>query len=300
MRFNNSRIGAFLSCPMFFKHRYLRKMVTKKRQNFFTFGTAIHRYIEIWYTTKDRKLALKNVEQIFNDVNRDGLNREEIHQLECDKNMALGIAAVYPDFYKGDFDEYTTFMTEQEFQFPLGDSGHSWFGTIDGLIKDGAGDWWILETKTAAAQTLNDGYFERVKIDNQITGYMYGAKNILGKFPKGIVYNVIKKPAIRLKKGESLAAFQKRIYQEYTKYGTEKHYFTREEIILSKHRLDGWLDMTTELVVELANKIKNKSKSLGVMNTGNCTAKYGVCTYMPACIANKYSPLLYEKNPDTK
>lgn len=259
----------------------------------------MHKFIEFYYRTKDPKLALQQVVTTFKDVDTSILNREETHTLEVDKNIALGIAEAYPKFYKTDFDEFDTFLTEQAFKIPLGDTGHHYFGTIDGLLKDHAGDWWMLETKTASAQSINDDYFERIKIDSQVAGYMFGAKSILGKFPSGIIYNVIKKPSIRLKNGESLSAFQRRVFKEYVHFAKEKAYFTRHQLLVATHRLDRWVGETSSLVVQLANKIENKDK-IWVMNTGACRANYGSCPYLNACVNDQYNKLMYMKDTSGK
>lgn len=301
MEFNNSRLQQYLSCPRSFLHRYLKKMTTKKKPHFFVLGESIHKFIEMFYRTKDPKLALRQIETIFQAASKDTalLSKEEVHELECDKQMALGIGEVYPEFYGQDFDTYDKFLTEQTFKLPLGDTGHTYFGTLDALLQDHAGDWWILETKTAAPSTVNQDYFERIKIDSQVAGYMHGAKQLLGDFPKGIVYNVIKKTAIRLKAGETYQAFQRRVHLEYKQFAKEKAYFTREELMVSTARLGNWLDDTIALVTFLADRIQGKSRHWH-MNTGNCRANYGVCPFMNACVTGTYSPLLYTKDTSGK
>lgn len=298
MDFNNSRIQQFLSCPASFRHRYLKKMVSAKKPHFFVFGEAMHKFIEVYYRTQDQKMALHQIERIFAAVDRTLLGREDTHELECDKHMALGIGTMYPEFYRQDFDTYAKFLTEQTFKFSLG-NGHHYFGTIDGLLQDHAGDWWILETKTAAPSTVDPSYFDRVKIDSQVAGYMYGGKEILGEFPKGIVYNVVKKTAIRLKNGESLAAFQRRVGLEYKQFSKEKGYFTREELLVATRRLEQWFSDTVAITTYLGDKIATKDKHWH-MNTGQCRANYGVCQYLQACIAGKYEPLLYVKDTSGK
>lgn len=299
MEFNNSRLQQYLTCPRSFKHRYLMKMVSKKKPTYFVLGEAIHKFIEFYYRTKDKTMALKQIDNVFKTVKTELLNREEMHDLECDKSIAYGIAEAYPTFYKADFDEFKTFLTEQTFKIPLPNSSHTYYGTLDALLQDHAGDWWILETKTAAAQSLNDDYFERVKIDSQVSGYMHGGKHIIGVYPRGVIYNVIKKPAIRLKNGESLQAFQQRVRQEYISFAKEKNYFQRQQLVVSTHRLETWAEDTSRLVNFVADKIATKDKHWH-MNTGACRANYGSCTYMNACITNQYNSLMYEKDTSGK
>lgn len=298
MQWNNSRLQQFLSCPMSYKHRYINGAVLRKRPTYFVLGEAIHKFIEMWYRTQDKTMALKSVENVFAKVNTSLLNAEESHDFQVDLQIALGIACAYPEYYKQDFDTYKKFLTEQKFELKL-ENGEIYYGTLDALMMDHAGDWWILETKTAAPSTVSADYFERVRIDSQVSGYMHGAKQITGSFPRGIVYNVIKKPAIRLKSGESYQAFQQRVYHEYTKLAKEKQYFTREELIVGTTRLEEWLHDTTQLVGMLKDKIVNKDKWWH-KNTGNCRANYGTCDYLPACVARAYNKLIYEKEENPK
>jgi len=191
MDFSHSKINRYMTCPRSYKHYYLNRIVPRKRGNFFVLGEAIHKFIEVYYRSRDVELATHQVARTFDAVDRTQLNREEIHALEVDKNIAMGIAKAYPSFYKQDFDEFKSFLTEQEFKFTFpkqtdstAEEPRRYIGKIDALIEDHAGDWWILETKTAAPSTLNADYFNRTHIDSQVMGYMYGAKEILGKFPK--------------------------------------------------------------------------------------------------------------------
>lgn len=299
MEFNNSRLQQNLTCPRSFKHRYLVGVVSRKRPTYFVFGEAMHKFIEFFYRTKDAKLALKQVENVFDSVDASLLNREEMHALSCDKAAAMGIAEVYPTFYKQDFDEFKTFLTEQKFTIPLPGTSHKYFGTIDALLQDHAGDWWILETKTAAAQTINDSYFERVKIDSQVSGYMHGGKSMLGVFPRGVLYNVIKKPTIRLKMGETLQAFQIRVKQEYTHFAKEKAYFQRQQLVVATHRLDTWAEDMARMMNDLAAKIESKDK-YWPMNTGACRTGFSECPFMNACVTGTYNKLLYEKDKSGK
>lgn len=302
MKFSHSKIQTYLDCHRKFQHYYLRRVTLRKRPTYFVLGEAIHKFIEMFYRTQDVELAKRQIEQVFKSVDKTLMGREETHNHEVDKNIALGIAAAYPKFYNQDFDEFNKFLTEQEFEwkFPRWHDAQkdedipTYRGKIDLLVQDHAGDWWLVETKTASAQTLTPDYFERVKLDSQVMGYMWSAKYILGVFPRGVIYNVIKKPSIRLKKGESLAEFQRRVFLEYTKFATDKNYFTRTQVIVDQRRLDEWLVDHGRLANHIQDRVKTKNK-WWPMNTGHCQGKFGSCAYMPACIARSYNKLIYQK-----
>lgn len=299
MDFSHTKFQTFADCQRKFKHTYIKHIATRKRPTYFVLGEAVHKFIEMFYRTQDVKLAARQVDRVFDGVPTTLMNREERHAFEVDRNIALGIAKAYPNTYKEDFDIYTQFLTEQEFRFPLdplrieGET-HHYKGYIDVFVRDSAGDWWIMETKTVSPQSVNPDYFTRVKIDSQVMGYMWAGKHILGTFPKGVVYNVIKKPGIRLRKGESLAAFQKRVYLEYTKMAKVKGYFTRQELIVPTTRLQEWLRDAQRQACIIANQVANNG-DFWPMNTGACQAKFGSCAFLPACTTRKYNKLLYVK-----
>jgi len=292
MRVSHTQLSMFQECPAKYRHYYLRKMRQVKRPTYFILGSAVHAFIEKYYTTRDEALARRAVDTEFGKVDRALLNAEEVHSLEVDRQIALGICEAYPGFYAQDFDQYQKFICEQQFSIKLGD--HEYMGFIDVMVQDAAGDWWIMETKTASAQALNADYFERVQIDSQVTGYMYGAKEILGSFPRGVIYNVIKKPSIRLKSGETHQAFQRRVFQEYKQFGKEKAYFTRQELMIGKIQLTRWLKNTKHCTDWLSSLVVQRSK-VWPMHTGACTSKYGTCPWLNACVTGAYNRMLYRK-----
>lgn len=291
---SHSSLQTYMTCPKLYLHTYLRRMRLRKRPTYYILGEAVHKFIEFYYKSKDVKLSMKQIDNVYAAVDESMLSPEELHKLSVDKQIARGIAEAYPKFYAHDFDQYKTFLTEQSFKFVLDASyKDNYKGFIDVLAQDHAGDWWIIETKTASQ--LDADYFERVKIDSQVMGYMYGAKSILGIFPRGVVYNAIKKPAIRLKAGESFKQFEQRVYLEYTKYAKEKGYFTREELLIGDIQLKRWLSNTTAIANMVSTKIRMRTKHWP-MNTGACLAKWGSCPMLQACVTGNYNELRYVKD----
>lgn len=291
-KYSHSQLQVYMDCPLKYKNYYLKKQRLRKRPGYFVLGEAIGNYIAIYYNTKDPELAARQVKIVYDKVDRTLLNKEEIHKLEIDRNIALGISEAYPKTYRQDFDQYKSFLTEQQFTLKVGDKDE-YTGYIDVLIQDATGAWWVLETKTATAPDAS--YFERVQIDSQVAGYMYGAKEILGEFPNGVIYNVIKKPSIRLRKGESLAAFQRRIYLEYTTLASEKGYFTRHELMIPERTLTNWWKNVNHVAKEVTNKVALGKEGVWPMNTGHCTGKFGACMYLPACTSGSFNKIVFAK-----
>jgi len=102
-------------------------------------------------------------------------------------------------------DGLTVLAVEAQFVAPLrnpdtGAVSRTWqlAGKIDAVVKDDAGRVWIVEHKTTSLD-LADGaslYWERLRMDPQISTYFVGARS-LGHDPAGCIYDVIRKPTIR-------------------------------------------------------------------------------------------------------
>lgn len=311
---SHSKLSVFQECDMKFQHQYLRKVRSRKRPSYFVFGSACHKFLEVYYTTRKPKLALKMALKLFDEEVKKLkllLSVEELNNLMIDRAKVEGICQAYPSFYKQDFDEFDTIMTELSFRgdkgLLIGETGSAYRGSsdrepiyyegdIDGLVMDAAGDWWVLEHKFLAPQTLNDAFISKIHIDRQILGYMWLAKECsgIGVWPKGVIYNVIKKPAIRLKKGETKQAFATRVKNEYLVHGESKEYFQRFDPIISHTHLKQWLEDTKHLAGTIFTRVGIKAKCWP-KNSSACTNNYGACLYLPACVTGRYNRLIYEK-----
>ena len=301
---SHSRLSTLQECEAKYRHQYLRKVETRKKPIYFVFGEAAHKFLQIYYTSKGKKIAEATEEalKIFDEVDRGPLTPDEIHTLEVERAKVEGICQAYPKFYDKDFLEYNTMLTELQFRKDKGilltstrDYDVYYEGDMDGLFQDAAGDWWVMEHKFLAPQTVTQALLEKVHIDSQILGYMWLAKErAIGEFPKGVIYNIIKKPAIRLKKGETKAAFATRVREEYTIHGETKEYFIRHDPQIMKDHLDTWWKEKSHLANRLYTRIEVKSK-VWPKNTNACGNNYGTCVYLNACVTGKYNRLIYRK-----
>lgn len=304
---SNSQIGVYHTCPKMYQHKYGYRVDPIKRPIYFVVGSAVHKFLELWYQTQDVKLAINAAMAIFDEVDMSLYDEKAHNNFLCDREMVAGICEAYPRYYSGDFELYQKFIAEGDTTIDLLPN-HTlakirYRAILDLLCQDAAGDWWIMETKTAAASTVSPAYFMRVRIDSQVSGQMWVARSILGHFPKGVIYNVIKKPGIRLKKGEAPRAYRQRVFQEYSNVSNcnAKGYFTREEIIIGKRQLKEWRAETEFIASEIAFK-RNAAKedpdgTFWPKNTGACTNFNSACAYMPACIDGEYNRLLYAQRP---
>lgn len=292
-RWSHSRLQTLLDCPMKYKHKYKNRMSTRGIIIPFLVGTAVHQFKETHYQFRGKKpkLALSRAKKEFDKVlskEKKNLSSDQIHDISCQAAMVEGICRAYPKHYKDDFRRFKVFLTEQTAEIMLGDEVYH--GYIDCLVQDVHGDWWVLETKTAAQ--INASYLDKVQIDSQVTGYMWLAREILGEFPKGVIYDVIKKPGIRLKKAETKQAYTRRVVDEYIKHGAVKNMLVREEVLIHDRQLKRWKKNMAATLKWAAGLTTYH------MNTGACLPMYGACGFLDACCSGKYNKMRYVKKDD--
>lgn len=302
--FSHSKLSAAEKCLAYYRHKYLRKVYPRKRPTYYVEGDALHRFIERFYTTKGASidLAVRAAVQAFDEVDRSPLTPDEMHDLRCRQAMVEGICPAYAKFYADDFVQYPAMMNELDCMrekgillFKHNEMGDVYYeGKIDGLWQDKDGDWWILETKFL--QSFSGSELDVTHIGSQTLGYMHLAQKTIGEWPKGILYNVITKPAIRLKKAENRDQFRDRVKQEYLVNAKNRQYFARYPIEVSKRHLARWLKETEHKAGVLATNQAIRSK-MWPMSTSACLGRYGSpCEYLPACKDGNYNSLIYQKS----
>lgn len=114
---------------------------------------------------------------------------------------------------------------------------HVYRGVIDGYPGPGGSGGWVNvlgEWKTAASP--GDAYFDRLRIDWQVSAYCEAASRIQGQPVREVRYRVIQKPTIRPSRGEDEATYRARCAErkplaplKQRKTETDEQYAARSE-----------------------------------------------------------------------
>ena len=275
-----SRIKARKNCPMAEHIRYDLELVPRNKKKSLGLGSAVHLGLE----TDDIDKAVGYFDGVFPD------SQEEANELEIQRATVKAMLTGYFNRF-GKWGEDT--KREVTFDLPIrnpktGAISRSFRlqGKIDAIATID-GKPWIVEYKTASQ--INQGYFERVELDEQITLYMYACREAFGIKPVGVVYRVLKKPTIRQTKKESMEQFCNRLEQDYVDrpdfYFFEQKYY-RSENDLKQFEKELWA-FTQQYLYEKRNDINCK-------NASRCL-DFGQCEYMPICLGEADLELDYVK-----
>lgn len=163
---------------------------------------------------------------------------------------------------------------EQWFAMKLGE--HIIRGKVDGIADDGS----LIEHKTTSSSSIEEYEFN-LQWDEQILCYM------LAENTRHMHYTVIKKPTIRLRKGESDEEFFRRMLEWYD-------IDTENKIrVLDIWRTDDEVhDFETELIEICSEMEEAEAKGRLYRNPAYCHYWNRMCEYAPICMSydpnNKY------------
>jgi len=183
------------------------------------------------------------------------------------------------DYYEEDFNKDWTDV-EGKFRVEIKiDSTTTipFIGKIDASYKK-KGDLRLMEHKFLSQ--ISDGKIDSLPLDLQVGGYIYASDAV------GVDYNIIRKPGLRRKQGESYSEFCDRIVADIAK--RPKWYFERHSVNFTKHDRKYAKKRLRNLIREFYYWWEDASAELEkrdiLFNSGACESKYGMCEYLNVCV----------------
>ncbi len=184
--------------------------------------------------------------------------------------------------------EYLPFEEKFKVEVPFLGKKMVMQGRWDGIFKRRK-ETWIQETKTKSQISAN--LITTIHRDLQVNMYMLAAEILTGEKVSGVVYDLVRRPGLRKKKGsknvpaESLRDFIKRIRVDVAK--RPDHYFQRFEVVVDPKEFKEWKEK--ELPLLLVRFMKWLKAGRGGPKIGMaCTNRYGgLCQYFPICAHGK-------------
>jgi len=206
-----------------------------------------------------------------------------IESMEMALLFSTEIIPPYFRFWESDISGVKWLGVEDTFKFPLKlANGRVVFvrGRRDGQYLTGkkGEDLYLFETKTKSRIVEGD-IVDVIPLDLQVRLYCYSLLVEYGKFPKGCTYNIIRKPGLKLKKGESIQEFSRRCAQDIEE--RPDHYFMRFNVTFTQKEIREVEEHLRAMVTDFVNWWEGKSPHYH--NSASCETKYGACDYLRLC-----------------
>jgi len=234
------------------------------------FGTLVHNVLEKLYLNKS---VINNNNTTTTKVLGKWIDETESDAISALKAMVIMVN--YVKLYKSDFTTKKFEQVEQKFDIPF--FGFRLLGKIDGVYRDKSGKLWIIEHKTKS-QINEDDLMLKLSFDFQNLFYIICTELIYDEPVQGVLYNVIRNPAHRQGKGQSIMDFQKKLQVEIDK--DHSHFFMRYEIPYTQKQKDYFQMELNEKLNAMNNQIEGGKLAYKVQ--GACSSPFK-CEFLNAC-----------------
>jgi hypothetical protein len=280
----NSSAGRYQTCPMSYYYRHIVKIAPKESALALSFGSCAHDWLQHFWLGKVKPPDYSQLDPF------------EQARLRA---MLRGYDLRWREFV---FD-CEVIGTEIEGKVPLvnpetGAKSAYWevAWKLDALARIN-GELIVVEHKTS--RDTSDGYFERLRMDSQISTYLMATKSKGYGEPAGVEYDVLKKPTLRPyevgKKrttAETPAEFEARCFESITEAPEE--YYQHYRVV----RLESEVTKAARSLWAVAKQIRESiNDNCWPQNSRACRNEYGrFCEYWPICSgrSNPEDSMIYE------
>lgn len=212
-----SRMTAFLACPRKHYYKYELGLLREDEALALRFGSAFHKALEL------RALGATIAEAY------EGAKEEKKLDEPIELAKLYGLLKGYYARYKGDNDCVGRMFPECKFELEIPHSRtFMHVGVIDGLATLKDGRLVIVEHKTTGEDiSSTSDYWTRLQFNAQIFLYVLAAR-ANGWEVDTVIYDVIRKPAIRQKTNETAEEYGERLAADAA--ARPEFYFARREV----------------------------------------------------------------------
>lgn len=300
-RLTNSQIGTFRTCQRREYYSYRLGVRPDGQSRALRFGTMMHYGIELAAKGMSADDACRAVSDYYNGIMYSGVGNPR--DIEIEHMQVVALLNGYFKYWGGPQMDYISvscnIATERQFELKVPYQKWVFSGKIDGIVELVNGQKAIRETKTTSEDMSPESdYVAKLRIDNQISGYVLAAKSI-GFHIDTILYDIIKKPGIRplsatpeesrkyTKEGK-LYANQRETDESASDYydrlwsyidANPERYYARYNIPRTDDDLNEWREEIIDTMKEMQESYKKDRKS---RNTSACLA-FGRCPYLDVC-----------------
>lgn len=249
------------------------------------FGSMTHEVLELIYSHFNFPPTESTIVSTIDDVRtkflkEEGgrLSGEGMANLEQNIAMMEAVLPLYFQHYKGDFKKDYWVELEKVFRVPSPVKGIDLIGRIDGAFRPRPEELWLFESKTKG-RIEEDNLSDTLTFDFQNNVYQYALKHKYQQRPKGVLYNIIRRPGNKLGKDEQLSKFSSRIRDAVVK--DPSYYFIRFEVAVPQTELNRFEVELKKIIEEFV--LWWRGELATYRNTSACMQRYGACRFLPKC-----------------
>ena len=247
-----SFLSEFLNCREQARLSYVVGYREKGMIEAFEFGNCIHNCVEAWGNNKGKPFNHNLVLNKYRDQRRKELTSHETNELHRIVETARIVWPAYIQYHTDKrgmetLDDCEYVALEDDFKLPhtLSDGSSVIIrGRIDGVLRY-KGKLWLMENKTKSV--VDDRIADYLPHDMQTMMYCHAVQLKYGEPVVGILYNVIRRPQLRLNKERDVDLLLSRIRDDVAE--RPEHYFLRWNVYLNPGDVDTWVSRVLDPIL---------------------------------------------------
>lgn len=284
-----SSLNCAATCYRKYKFKYIDQLQSPNYSSSLGFGTFVHAFAEALKPGGNQNAPSAAVEaelSKFQHQQVDAYN-DTVTAIEADFALAKAIAPLWWEYwnnYQGYMSNTQLAFAETEKEWALKSSEHDILvGKRDGVVKhltfEEGRNTFLHEIKTSG-EPHRENYKLRLQMERQISNNIRAIKDE-GRDCNGVLYDIIWKPAIRLKKSETKEEFLARKVQCYV---DEPHeYFERLFVYRSQRDLDNAGDS-----LDRQFRMLDSARAYGYPKNESACVQFGsLCEFFTDCMDDR-------------
>ena len=282
-----SLLSSFISCRVRTRYTLDRweRIGTRKA---LSVGTLVHGVLEDYCTALMHPAGLEPGDETGGLIHKSFARRAakelpNISSAEATESFlqtAHAMEAVTQEYaiHWGDDRKRKWFALEEVFDVQW--EGFRLRGKVDGAFLRGKKDAWLFETKTSG-QIREDELSDALSFDFQSLYYLAVLQILYPQYKwKGCLYNIIRKPQLRQKKGETIGGFMDRIQEDV--HQRPEFYLNRFELVFPAAVQREFREQLRAKLTEFASWLSGDLPTY--RNESACRSRWS-CDFLPACAA---------------
>lgn len=279
-------MSCFRTCNRRYQIGYVEAIRPRKESTPLRMGSAVHIGIDARAQGMSEDDAIREAQAQYAELPDWIRTEEDINEWQLEVEIVSRLLSGY--FWRYSVVEEEIVATEMEFELPIinpetgrATPNYTFAGKIDKIVRRTDGVLVIREHKTTGESIdVTSDYWRRLRLDQQISGYMHAAR-ALGHDVQTVDYDVIRKPSIRPKlvKGvrESIEQFGERLTADIAE--RPEFYYCRRDLA----RLDSDLAQFQQELWDTAQIIHGQvTRNRFPRNTASCVRPYR-CQFLDIC-----------------
>lgn len=280
---SNSSIGTFLTCNKKYDLSYNERLESTGYAQALNYGSFVHAFIEAKHG-KNKTAPATAYQEVIARLARGGEQAFEVNQAQAllDFDLAERVVDLWYRYWKNYSGHLSTSQmefleTEGEWSMEVG--SRRLVGKRDGLVNHLEFNKLFLHEIKTSGEPDRETYKHKLQLDRQISVNIEALRRA-GKRVDGVIYDIIWKPALRLKKDETPEQLNQRRLAEIAE--RPEHYFERLIVYRSDADIEGAM-RDLDLQFGMMEHAKERGYA---RNQGSCEKFGKLCPFFSICMDN--------------